>query len=158
MCANAWRMAERFGKIRTRTHREKLRWYADFGRFGRIWSLRGEPFESRAEAESILRAIQGDVARGTPKRQAVEKWLPASSQAHRVERWMALWLEDLEAQVESAERSPNYLREIRRWATPGLPAWTSSDTGAASSRRSTVVVISGERSETSWSARRPGTW
>ena len=72
-------MAERFGRIRTRTHRGKLLWFADFGRFGRIWSLRGEPFESQAEAESILRAIQGDVARGNPKHQAVEKWLPASS-------------------------------------------------------------------------------
>ena len=93
--------------------------YLCFGRHGKIWSLKGTPFESELQAEQILRAIQGDVASGTPKRVAVEKWLPVAARQNRVSRWLELWLSDVEARAEGGDLSPNYAREVRRWATPG---------------------------------------
>jgi site-specific recombinase XerC len=108
-------MAAAFGKVRT--HRGKL--YLDFGRHGKVWSLRGTPFETAEQAEQILRAIQGQVAQGTPRRLAVEGWLPIAARQNRVDRRLVLWLEDLEAQVASGERSPTYLTEIQRWARKG---------------------------------------
>jgi len=101
-------------------------WFLEFGRIGRVWSLKGEPFASRDEAEAVLRAVQGDVARGTPRQLAVEKWLPTSARPHRVERWLALWLEDLRAQVAAGERSPGYLRELERWSTPGQSGYLAA--------------------------------
>ncbi len=123
---NVWRMAIAFGKVRSRLHAGKSRWYVDFGRIGNIYSLKGEPFASEIEAESVLRAIQGDFARGTPKRLAVEKWLPTASRANRVDRWLKLWIEDIEAQVEAGERSPTYLREIARWVKPGKHGYVAA--------------------------------
>jgi integrase/recombinase XerC len=112
-------MAGKFGHVRSRIHRGKLRYYLDFGRHGRVWSLKGESFEDEQDAERILRSIQGDVARGTPKRLAVEKWLPTGARAHRVGRWFALWRAEVRSQVEAGDRSPSYLREVERWTKPG---------------------------------------
>ena len=112
-------MASAFGKVRSRVQRGKRQWYVDFGRIGKVYSLKGEPFADRAEAESILRAIQGDVARGSARRLAVEKWLPSNARANHVERWLVLWLDDVEARVATGDLSPSYAREVRRWATPG---------------------------------------
>jgi len=113
-------MAERFGKVRCRLRSNgKPQWRVDFGRYGKVHGLGGEGFESEAQAHNVLRAVQGEVARGTPKQQAVERWLPRSSATHRVERWLGLWLDDLRAQVETGERSPSYLRELERWSRPG---------------------------------------
>lgn len=110
-CPNVWAMASTFGKVR----RHKGTLYLDFGRVGKLWSLKGTGFDSELQAEQILRAIQGDVARGTPKKLAVEKWLPTSARAHRVERWLKIWLEDMRALEKAGERSPSYLREIEKW-------------------------------------------
>jgi integrase len=112
-------MAQAFGKVRSRVQRDKRQWYLDFGRVGKVYSLKGEPFADCSEAESILRAIQGDVARGTPRQLAVEEWLPTASRANRVERWLGLWMEDLRARVAADERSGTYLRDLERWTKPG---------------------------------------
>jgi len=118
-CPSLWRMAEGFGHVRTRTRRGGTFYYLDFGRLGRVHSLRGESFCTRDEAESVLRAIRGDVARGAPRRQAVEKWLPVSAAANRVDRRLAEWMEDFRAQVAAGERSGTTLRDLERWTTPG---------------------------------------
>ena len=85
---------------------------------GKAYSLHGDPFENEADAERILRAIQGRVAEGTPKSLAVERYLPTHSRAHRVELWLARWLKEIEALVEAGERSEGTLREYKRWASP----------------------------------------
>lgn len=117
--ANSWAMATKFGKVRSRVHRGKVRLFLDFGRYGRIHSLHGDPFENAQDAERILRSIQGRVAEGTPKRLAVETYLPTHSRAHRAEVWLARWLEEMESLAKSGDRSEGTLREYRRWAKPG---------------------------------------
>jgi integrase len=112
-------MAQAFGKVRSRVQRGKRQWYLDFGRVGKVYSLKGEPFANESEAESILRAVQGDVARGAPRQLAVEKWLPAASRASRVERWLGIWMDDLRARVAADERSGTYLRDLERRTKPG---------------------------------------
>ena len=112
-------MAQAFGKVRSRVQRGKRQWYLDFGRTGKVYSLKGEPFADRSEAEAILRAIQGNVAGGTPRQLAVEEWLPTASRANRVERWVGLWMEDVRALVATGERSSNYLRDLERWTKSG---------------------------------------
>src|SRR5262245_58029477 len=109
-CPNVWAMAAAFGKVRRHA---KGSVYLCFGRHGKVWSLKGTPFESELQAEQILRAIQGDVASGTPKRTAVEKWLPVAARQNRVGRWLELWLADVEARAKSGELSPTYAREVK---------------------------------------------
>lgn len=115
-CPNAWDMAMAFGKVRR--HKQGT-WYICFGRHGKVWSLKGEPFESELQAEQVLRSIQGSVAGGMPKRAAVERWLPVASRAHRVGRWLKMWVADVESREQSGELSPTYVREIHRWTRDG---------------------------------------
>ena len=80
------------------------------GRHGKVWSYSGAKYETVEQADTILRAVQSDIARGTPPRQADERWLPTNSRAHRVSRGLAEWIDDLESQVMSGDRSGNYVR------------------------------------------------
>ena len=111
------RMAEKFGSLKSRTHRGKKRPYLCFGRHGKVYSFRGLDLTPE-RAETVLGAIRAAVAQGTPKREAVEKWRPANSAPNRVERWVGEWLEDLTAQVAAGERSETYIRELRAWTNP----------------------------------------
>jgi integrase len=101
-----------FGRLR---QRKDGRWFIQLGRFGRIYSARGTRFESEEDADYVLKAIRTAVSEGTPKRQAVDRWLPASSEAHRVNQWLARWLERMRDLERAGERSREYLDELDRW-------------------------------------------
>ncbi len=109
-------MALDFGQIR---RRQDGRLYLDFGRTGKLYSAHGAPFRDEREAEHVLHAVRVAIARGVSRSRAVEQWMPAASAAHRVERWMALWVSRLRDLVAAGERSAAYLREIERYASSG---------------------------------------
>jgi Phage integrase family len=59
-------------------------------------------------------------------RSAVDRWLPASSSAHRIDPWLERWLRRNRERVESGERSASYVKELERWCAPDghLASWT----------------------------------
>jgi len=105
-----------FGQL---ARRKDGRWFIRLGRFGRIYSARGTRFESEEDAEYVLKAIRTAVSEGVPKRQAVDRWLPTSSEAHGIGRWLGLWLERMRDLERSGERSREYLDELERWCKKG---------------------------------------
>ncbi len=115
-CGIRWDVAEGLGKVRCRRRKDGCaRWYIDFGRRGKLYSARGTPFKDRAMAEHFLASIRVQIAEGTDTARAIERLMPESSQAHRVERWLGRWLEIMRDRTATGERSPNYLRELARW-------------------------------------------
>lgn len=124
-CGMRWDVAEGLGKVRCRRRSEgTFRWYIDFGRRGKLYSARGTRFKDRAMAEHFLASIRVQVAEGLDPERAIERLMPESSRAHRVDRWLGRWLEIMRDRTTMGERSPNYLRELERWAKPdGHFAW-----------------------------------
>jgi len=110
-----WSMAEQLGRIR---QRPDGRCYVDFGRAGKVYSSRGAPFRDERDARHVLEAIRALVAQGVDLRTAIDRWLPATSAAHRVDRWLERWLRRIRERVESGERSAGYLAELDRWCGP----------------------------------------
>jgi site-specific recombinase XerD len=124
-CGMRWDVAEGLGQVRCRRGGDgELRWYLDFGRRGKLYSARGTRFKDRAMAEHFLASIRVQVAEGLDAERAIERLMPEASRAHRVERWAERWLEIMRTRTAMGERSPNYLRELERWAKPnGHFAW-----------------------------------
>jgi transposase len=108
-------MAEQLGRIR---QRPDGRCYVDFGRAGKVYSSRGAPFRDERDARHVLEAIRALVAQGVDLRTAIDRWLPATSAAHRVDRWLERWLRRMRERVESGERSAGYVSELERWCAP----------------------------------------
>jgi len=105
-----------FGRLRKR---KDGRWFIQLGRFGRVYSAHGKRFETEEDADYVLKAIRTAVSEGTPKRQAVDRWLPASSEVHRIGQWLGRWLERMRDLERSGERSRAYLAELERWCRKG---------------------------------------
>jgi hypothetical protein len=66
----------------------------------------------------VLEAIRALVAQGVDLRAAIDRWLSATSAAHRVDRWLERWLRRMRERVESGERSAGYVAELERWCAP----------------------------------------
>jgi integrase len=128
--ATRWTDVSNFGRVYERKRDGKV--YIDCKPYGRIYSVHGAPFESRAHAQSILDSIRLVISQGTPKRVAVERWLPKSSASHRVDRWLKLWLKHLEDLERAKDRSEGYLNEIRRWTGEGDKAYLRTRWGSMS--------------------------
>ncbi|MHC4934504.1 MAG: hypothetical protein ACYTGV_20200 [Planctomycetota bacterium] len=118
-------MVEGLGKVRCRRGSDgRPRWYIDFGWRGKLYSARGTGFKDRAMAEHFLASIRVQIAEGMSADRAIERLMPEASRAHRVDRWLARWLEIMRERTAMGERSPNYLRELERWSKPdGHFAW-----------------------------------
>jgi hypothetical protein len=119
--ATTWAEVSDFGRVYQR--RRDGRFYVDCKPYGRVYTAHGAEIRDRAQAEAILSAIRVVVAQGTPKRQAVEAWLPTASAPNRIDRWLALWLERLEELHRAGDLSDGYLTEIRRWVGKGEHAY-----------------------------------
>ncbi len=80
---------------------------------------RPRPFRDERDAADALALIRGEVAKRKPLTAVLEPWLararPENLLLARAERWLA----HVEARVASGERSPTYLRELRRYVTHG---------------------------------------
>ena len=163
-----WCVAETFGRLQFR--RDGRPWL-DFDRYGKVYSTRGEPFKRRAQAEFVLGAIRSAVARGTPKQQAVDNWRPETSAAHRISRWLPVWLEHMRELERAGERSHGYVEELERWCSPnghimafwgtrsfhevdfpGLQAWASWLTSKGLSPKTRHNVMAALHSFLSWLA------
>ena len=58
----------------------------------------------------MLEAIRALVAQGVDLRNPIDRGLPATSAAHRVDRWLERWLRRMRERVESGE--------LERWCAP----------------------------------------
>jgi integrase len=77
-------------------------------------------------ADSVLAVIRAQVAKGVVLQAAVDEYAPVSSEANRIDRYLADYLEEQEDRASRLEISPNHLRELRRCARDdGAFAWWS---------------------------------
>jgi hypothetical protein len=65
-------------------------------------------------AESVLAAIRAQIAKGVALQAAIDEYAPVSSEANRIDRYLADYLEEQEDRASRLEISPNHLRELRR--------------------------------------------
>ena len=129
-------MAEQLGHGRRRSGG---RCYVAFGRAGKVYSSRGAPFRDERDARHVLEAIGALVAQGVDLRTPVDRWLPASWAAHRLERWLRRMLE----RAESGERIAGYGAALERWCAPNWTPWKLVDAIAACTRSTTPDSTSG---------------
>jgi integrase len=98
-------------------------WEIDARPHGRIRGVRlpgsdtSIPFREREWAEEVLAAIERDItSRGLPVEVALAPYLPGRA---RVSKRLSAWLDMLQDLVDAGDRSPTYLRELRRYARKG---------------------------------------
>ncbi len=106
-------MAEGVGAIRRREDRGT--WYIDLRPFGRIYGRGTIPFRTRRDAERVLREIQGKLETRTLP-EVLAAYLPTHAKPNLVPERLGPWLEVVRRQVDAGDRSPTYLRELRRYA------------------------------------------
>lgn len=122
------RELEDVGAVRSRAHYGKVQWRLEFRRSDdgqklRIYAWppapggRARPFRDEQDAREALVLIRGEVAKRRPLATVLEPWLarvrPENLLLARAERWLA----HVQAQVAAGERSPTYLRELKRYVT-----------------------------------------
>jgi len=115
-------MASKFGRVVRRHGKARSGWCIDFGRAVRpryLTTARGARFESEAMAQAVLDAIRVKRARGVDPQDAVDEFAPPSGERLSFEHWVSEYLEEQEELTQIGERSPTYLRELRRCARPG---------------------------------------
>lgn len=114
-----WATVENWGKVFERPGRDGTsRYWLDFGRHGKLYSHRGVAFESREQAEALLRTVR-ILALEVGKIGAIDRFAPVASPKRRVGLWLESWLSDFEEKVRAGERAPRTLREYRRWSKRG---------------------------------------
>jgi integrase len=110
---------ENWGQIFERPGKDgQPRYWLDFGRLGKIYSHRGARFESRDQAEALLRTVR-ILAQEVGKSGALDRFAPVASKKRRVGLWLKVWLADFEEKVRAGERAPRTLRDYRRWSERG---------------------------------------
>jgi transposase len=119
-------MAKRLGRV-CPNRGGRSGWNIDFGRRLKprnLYSSGDMAFQTREDAERVLHAIQGRVARGVPLEAAVEEYGPASRvKRETVERWVGEYLAEQVERADRLEISPTHLRELRRYARHDGDAW-----------------------------------
>jgi integrase len=106
----------KLGRIRSR--REGREFYLDFRPYGRVWSNRGIRITDGETARRLLEQIRGKVAEGKPILEVLAEFLPQSAKPNLVPIWLERWLDTKRREVEAGDRSPTYVRELRRYARP----------------------------------------
>lgn len=91
-----WSAVENWGKIFERPGRDGTsRYWLDFGRHGKLYSHRGVTFESREQADALLRTIR-ILAQEVGKTGAIDRFAPVASPKRRVGLWLESWLLDFD--------------------------------------------------------------
>ena len=111
-------MLERIGTVRRKS---KSRWFIDlrpYG-FGKLYSDRGEPLRTRADAQRLLNQIHGKMRKGQTLESVIDEFYPDLSKRHLVRFHAEAWLAEIEAMVETGERSGGYTRGLRSYLNPG---------------------------------------
>ena len=111
-------MLERIGVVRKKT---KGRWYIDLRPhgFGKLYSDRGEPLRTKAEAQRLLSQIHGKMRKGRTLESVVDEFYPDRGKRHLVRSHALAWLAEKESMVLSGERSGGYTRGLRSYLKPG---------------------------------------
>jgi len=114
-----------FGTVR-RDHQRRA-WYVDVRPYGRIWSLEGEGFRSRRDAETLLRNIRARLSRGMSHEVAVAPFLPISNRVAKVATYYEAWLERRRRELEAGKLSHRTVAEYARYAREGgeLDFWAA---------------------------------
>ena len=112
-----WALVGKLGRIRSR--REGREFYLDFRPYGRVWSNRGIRITDGETARRLLEQIRGKVAEGKPILEVLAEFLPQSAKPNLVPIWLERWLDTKRREVEAGDRSPTYVRELKRYARPG---------------------------------------
>jgi hypothetical protein len=120
-----------FGVVRRTS--DGRRWRIDVRPSGWIHGLAGVSFgDDRAMAEAVLNVIRVKIAQGVPRDEAVAGFLPVVADAHRIAVRYAAWLDHMDGLVEVGDRSPQTIREYRRYARQGGElAWWGAESLAA---------------------------
>ncbi len=107
-----------FGAVRRRER--GAGWRIDVRPYGFIYSVGGAPLESKKLADAVLDQINMSLARnGNNYDAALEPWLPATAKRAPVLGRYQDWLATKDRQVKNGDRSPNTVREYRRYAREG---------------------------------------
>ena len=111
----------KLGRIRSRKRgkAQPLEFFLDFRPVGRVWSHHGIRLTDEETANRLLEQIRGKVAEDRSLADVLAEYLPATAKPNLVPARVAAWLEVKRRQVETGDRSPTYLRELRRYARPG---------------------------------------
>jgi len=113
-----WAAVENWGQVFDRPGKDGARFWLDFGRHGKVYSHRGVSFESKDQAEALLRTIR-ILAQEVGKTNAIDRFAPVASHKRRVGVWLEAWLADFEEKVRAGERAPRTLRDYKRWSAKG---------------------------------------
>ncbi|MEE8474522.1 MAG: site-specific integrase [Myxococcota bacterium] len=110
------------GKIGTIRRKSEGRWFVDLRREAgiRIYSDRGEPLRTRAQASRLLTILRGQHRKSNRTlAQLIEELLPDQSKRHLVSRHLAEWMSVKQHQADDGTVSPAYLGCIRSFCKPG---------------------------------------
>ncbi len=130
--AMTWHAVANVGRVvKERMPNGRIRFWLDFGRrVGRRIRLYSMPnpaggvpigFTEPAMANRVLEAIRSSMVEGKSLEQSVAAFCGRASPEDLVEVQLRHYLDHFEALVEQGARSPNTLRELRRYAGPGGP-------------------------------------
>ena len=126
-CGIRWARVRKLGQVRRRRTRQgKERWVVDLRPLGETYTVPGfGPLRTREDAEAVLAHIRGELARGEALEAILAHYLPKHSKAFRIEEQASRWLALMQWRVEAGDRSPTYLRELKRYLAPQghIGAW-----------------------------------
>jgi integrase len=102
--------------------REKRgRFFLDFGRLAmprRLYSFRGVAFTTREMAAGIASYVEMERAKGRPLDDILSELRPGGGEA-AIAPLLERWLDLMQRESDAGIRSPNYVRELKRWAAAG---------------------------------------
>lgn len=111
------REAERgFGAVHSNHGRG---WRLDVRPYGWIYGLLGQGFESRADAEALLRKIRARIDAGLSHEAAVAPFLPISRRAAKVTTHYDAWVERRRREAALGQLSYNTVALYAKYARPG---------------------------------------
>jgi len=106
----------KLGRIRERRRVSgEVVYFLDFRPYGRVWSHRGIPMRHRDTAARLLEQIRGKVAEDRSLEEVLAQYLPTDAKPNLVRAWLERWLEVKRRETEAGDRSPTYLRELKRY-------------------------------------------
>lgn len=107
-------------EVRSRPGADGERFFIDFGRRARprfLYSFRGVPFETRGMAEAIAAHVEMELAKERALEDVLSELRPGGGEA-AIAPLLARWVALMEREAAAGIRSPNYVRELARWAAP----------------------------------------
>ena len=115
--ANRWTTVGELGTIRFRP--DTGTYYLDFRPYGRVYGHRGILISDKDTARRLLEQIRSKVAEDRSLEEVLAQYLPNEAKPNLVSVRVEKWLDVKRREVEAGDRSPTYLRELKRYARNG---------------------------------------